>query len=378
MAFNPVTDRLGIWRATGPNVVKAELPALDLVISTLARAGVFALSVSATAPVANQSTTAWLQPVVPSWNGEGAFFLWDKVTTSYLPANAALFLQLLEATAGENGVSWWTTVGGAPLNTVGNNGDFAIRTDEPGGVYGPKAAGAWPANPLPGTVDTITSATLDEAFGTVPGSLIVRGVTDWEVLPVGSNGDILSVASGAPAWDALSALLDALFGSLQGSVLFRSAALWDALPPGVADQILATGGPGADPAWVPRTAEFPSGTRMVFQQTDAPPGWTKDTSINDYALRVVDGAVGLTPGTAFSTVFAQVATAGHALTIPEIPSHQHSQVAPNGTTTTGGGGFPAGDAPTTINTGATGGNGAHTHPITLTVAYADVIVAEKD
>ena len=36
---------------------------------------------------------------------------------------------------------------------------------------------------------------------------------------------------------------------------------------------------------------FPSGTRLLFQQTAAPTGWTKDTTHNNAALRVVSGAV---------------------------------------------------------------------------------------
>src|SRR5258708_588194 len=124
MVYNPTTDFVALWRNIAGVVSKVEMPGLDLVIATLARAGLFTLSVSATAPVANQSTTAWLQANVPSNAAEGTLRLWDKVTTAYLPATAALFLQLLEATAGESGVSWWTSTG-VPLNTLGNNGDFA-------------------------------------------------------------------------------------------------------------------------------------------------------------------------------------------------------------------------------------------------------------
>jgi hypothetical protein len=182
------------------------------------------LSVSATAPVANQSITAWLRAAVPSYSAEGAFFLWDKVTTNYLAATPALFLQFLEATAGENGVSWWTSTGGPPLNTVGNNGDFAIRTDSPGGFYGPKVAGAWPVTPIPGTVDTVTSTSLDNAFGATPGQIIRRGAAAWEALAIGAANQLLSVAAGLPEWATLSALMDTLFGTAQGSVMYRDAA----------------------------------------------------------------------------------------------------------------------------------------------------------
>ena len=36
---------------------------------------------------------------------------------------------------------------------------------------------------------------------------------------------------------------------------------------------------------------FASGTKMLFNQTSAPTGWTKVTSSNDVALRVVSGTV---------------------------------------------------------------------------------------
>jgi hypothetical protein len=383
MVYNPATDFIGLWRNSGVDVSKMEMPGLDFVISALARAGVINLTVSATAPVANQSTTAWLQAAVPSWSAESAFFLWDKVTSAYLAATPELFLQFLEATAGENGVSWWTSTGGPPLNTVGNNGDFAIRTDTPYGIYGPKAAGAWPADPIPGTADVVTSASLDNAFGTAPGALLRRGATEWEAVAVGADTQILAVDAGMPEWASLNDLIDVIFGDVQGSILFRDAGAWALLPPGVADQVLATGGPGANPEWAPRTAEFSSGTRMTFQQTDAPTGWTKDVSINDFGLRVVSGPAGITPGTAFSTVFAQTVTGGHAITVPQMPSHDHpvtggtlGGTGANGVQ--GGGTYSGATSPVTVDVGNTGSNEAHTHPITLTLSYVDVIIASKD
>jgi hypothetical protein len=39
-------------------------------------------------------------------------------------------------------------------------------------------------------------------------------------------------------------------------------------------------------------AGFARGTRMLFQQSTAPAGWTKDATINDKALRVTSGSVG--------------------------------------------------------------------------------------
>ena len=48
-------------------------------------------------------------------------------------------------------------------------------------------------------------------------------------------------------------------------------------------------------------AAFPSGTKMLFQQTSAPTGWTKVTSgVDNKALRVVSGTVGSGGSNAFS------------------------------------------------------------------------------
>ena len=43
---------------------------------------------------------------------------------------------------------------------------------------------------------------------------------------------------------------------------------------------------------------------MLFQQTAAPTGWTKQTTHNDKALRLQTGTVGTGGSVAFSTAFA--------------------------------------------------------------------------
>jgi hypothetical protein len=56
--------------------------------------------------------------------------------------------------------------------------------------------------------------------------------------------------------------------------------------------------------------KFPSGTRLLFQQTAAPTGWTKDTTHNDKALRVSNGAVTTGGNVAFTTAFASQSVTG--------------------------------------------------------------------
>jgi hypothetical protein len=135
-------------------------------------------------------------------------------------------------------------------------------------------------------------------------------------------------------------------------------------------------------------AYLPTGTAMLFAQTSAPTGWTKSTTHNNKALRVVSGTASSGGSVAFTTAFASQAVAGTVggttLTTAQIPSHTHTY--PNGSTTasykvdgnTGPNGYFASGS-----TDATGGGGSHDHSFTgtainLAVSYVDVIIATKD
>jgi len=144
---------------------------------------------------------------------------------------------------------------------------------------------------------------------------------------------------------------------------------------------------------------FSSGTKMLFQQTNAPVGWTKDTTHNDKALRVVTGAVGSGGTVAFSTVFARTATDSHTLSIAQMPTHAHgvsegaghshvvlsidgSTNNPGGQLTSGLNGGAANHTTESAVTGLTinneGGSGGHIHGIDIRVQYVDLIIATKD
>lgn len=122
---------------------------------------------------------------------------------------------------------------------------------------------------------------------------------------------------------------------------------------------------------------FPSGTKMLFQQTSAPTGWTKDTTHNDKALRVVSGTASSGGATAFTSVFGSGKTTGsHTLTLAEIPSHTHTFASNQVYDGAGGtGGYQAGSG---VSTGAAGGGGGHTHTLSLDLQYVDLIIATKD
>jgi hypothetical protein len=61
---------------------------------------------------------------------------------------------------------------------------------------------------------------------------------------------------------------------------------------------------------VQNTSAFPAGTRLLFQQTAAPTGWTKDTTYNNYALRISSGTVTTGGSVGFTTAFASQAVSG--------------------------------------------------------------------
>ncbi|WP_302985380.1 hypothetical protein, partial [Bilophila wadsworthia] len=154
---------------------------------------------------------------------------------------------------------------------------------------------------------------------------------------------------------------------------------------------------------VERRVEIPSGTRMLFQQTNAPTGWTKITAAeyNNAALRLVTGNVtNYTAGLAFSTAFASgratTATAGGGsvgattLTVAQMPKHKHSVT--HYVRRESGGDFSsllyAGTGPNrgTMTCAEAGGSSAHTHSfsgishshaLNLNVKYIDFIVAQK-
>ena len=160
---------------------------------------------------------------------------------------------------------------------------------------------------------------------------------------------------------------------------------------------------------------FPSGTKMLFQQTSAPTGWTKITSaVNNKTLRVVSGSVGSGGNVSFTHAFgdrtitanaanttqggnisvanttaggnvsiSSVSTSGtvnsHTLSSNEMPSHRHnvrgnSQANYWGQQNSGGGWhgitnysyrnanqqYTSGPY-TAFNTENTGGGGGHSH-----------------
>jgi len=142
-----------------------------------------------------------------------------------------------------------------------------------------------------------------------------------------------------------------------------------------------------------------SGTLMLFQQTSAPTGWTKQTTHNNKALRVVSGTASSGGTTAFTTVFASRTPAGTVamtnaavtLATSQIPSHNHTaRYSINRNTNNVYDTRLSNSAENfsdTTSIQAAGGGGSHTHSNTaaftgtaldFAVQYVDLIIAAKN
>lgn len=152
-------------------------------------------------------------------------------------------------------------------------------------------------------------------------------------------------------------------------------------------------------------SNFPSGTTMLFVQTAAPTGWTKSTTHNNKALRLVSGTASSGGTTAFTSVFtsrtiAQANLPNVNLSVASITGSVGTSIT-NGTVVVRGGlpneaidnagtgalAFDNADPPTTATlslasgTVTFGGNvplGGSGTALDFAVQYVDVISAVKD
>ena len=155
---------------------------------------------------------------------------------------------------------------------------------------------------------------------------------------------------------------------------------------------------------------IPSGTVMLFQQTAAPTGFTKITTHDNKALRVVNGSVttggtnsftdalNTSKDTSNTSVSISGSTSSHSLTISQMPSHTHTKPGwqmtqgirhQDGTDRIPQRGDQGGQSGT-FTMSSTGGGGGHSHGkgslsgashkhnFNLDIEYVDIILASKD
>ena len=241
----------------------------------------------------------------------------------------------------------------------------------------------------------LTSLTLGSALPVTSGG---TGATSLAGL-IDQTTDITGVTPVANGGTSLATL------TANNVVLGNGASAPNFVAPGTTGNVLTSNGT----TWTSAAIEsFDAGTLMLFQQTAAPTGWTKQTTHNNKAFRVVSGTAGTGGTVAFTTAFtsqtvsisgttgnkAAGGTVGnHTLATNRIPSHTHPQGSTPSTsrlTTNPKGAFISGGVQ---NTGAAGGGAAHNHPfsgsnhnhsfsdtdaVDLAVQYVDLIIAAKD
>ncbi|BCH30287.1 hypothetical protein MesoLjLc_22170 [Mesorhizobium sp. L-8-10] len=258
-----------------------------------------------------------------------------------------VYVAIYSASANSNAGGWLLM---APYTN-----DFA-QISASGATIGNAGYGSYSAAPISSLVPGTTLGSLIEGWNA---GHLVLGIRDNDandsvsVVSFNGTGNYSKLVAAFRANGA--AILDAVAASslaVSGATTFNGAATFNAAS--------TLGGNKVD--------AFPAGTRMLFQQTAAPTGWTKDTSIDDRALRVVSGSASLGGAVAFSAVFSsarsttnatQSGTVGNTtLTVAQMPNHAHGPGNLAGTAASAG---THTHGPGTL-AGVTNSAGNHTHP----------------
>jgi len=211
----------------------------------------------------------------------------------------------------------------------------------------------------------------------------------WQTSTVYSTGDVIE--TGGSTYICIVAHTSGTFSTDLGNTKWQLVAT-ASLPSQTSQsgKYLTTNGTVASWGTITIPVPIPAGTVMLFWQANAPTGWTKITSQNDKAFRVVSGSGGGTGGTvAFETAFASHTPSGTtnaiSLTIAQMPAHTHTGGTgqSHSNDPESGAAMKVGNSANTTPTASTGGGATHSHAFTgnainLDVSYINIILCSKD
>jgi hypothetical protein len=244
--------------------------------------------------------------------------------------------------------------------------------------------------------DTVTIKTSAGTGIAVPaGKTIVVFNDGTNVVDVTTHNSSLTLSSALPVTSGGTGLATLTANNV---ILGNGTSNPSFVAPGNSANVLTSNGTTWVSSVVPQPEFFSSGTRMTFNQTSAPTGWTKDTSTDNAGFRLVSGSASSGGSVDFTTAFSATravtvtSMSGSAgattLSTPQIPSHSHSidtvALYNPGTRIVG---HDLNLSTGTASTNNTGGGGSHTHPfsfstgagtVDLSVKYVDLIIAQKD
>lgn len=238
-----------------------------------------------------------------------------------------------------------------------------------------------------------SSGTVTSVAATVPSLLSVSGspITTSGTLAFTYSGTALPVANGGTGQTTASAAFNALspITTTGDLIIGNGTNSTTRLAIGANTYVLTSNGTTATWAAAGGGSSFPAGTKMLFQQTSAPTGWTKVTTTDNAALRLVSGTVSSGGTVDFTTAFAANSVGATTLSTAQLASHNHYVGLDLGSATGqfGSTGLAANRSSFVFcgtnnngpNTSSTGSGSSHTHSYqSLAVKYVDVIIASKD
>jgi len=213
------------------------------------------------------------------------------------------------------------------------------------------------------------------------------GTTHVSTLSTGTITATSGVISGATSVTSTT-FVGNLTGNVTGNTSGTAATVTTAAQPAITSvsTLTSLAVSGAITMGGRKVDAFDTGTKMLFQQSSSPTGWSKSNTNDNRALRVVTGSVGTGGSNAFTTVFGTgKATSSHTLTAAQsgLPSHRHELSYKSAMDNTSGGesgpNYTGATGDYTDYEGGSAASSGHTHGLTnLDIQYVDVIMATKD